>query len=122
MNCRIYSLLVVLFLLSCRPNPTEKLSRIWKPVEVTGEGINDDNKKDFLKEGNRMEFTKDGKFISFSAGLANDTGSYILSQDGRTLRVTTSKGKQTEFSINELKRNRAILENKGVVLVLEPVQ
>lgn len=69
-----------------------------------------------------MEFTKDGKFISFSAGMNNDTGSYILSDDGKAITVNTGSGRQTQFNINELKNNRTIIENRGVVLVLEPAE
>lgn len=119
-NCCL--LIVFLFLVSCKPNPVEKLSKKWKPVDVSGEGISPEIKKDYLKEGNMMEFTKDGKFISFSAGMNNDTGSYILSDDGKAITVNTGSGRQTQFNINELKNNRTIIENRGVVLVLEPAE
>ena len=123
MNHLPYCCIVVFFFLTgCRPNPVEKLSGKWKPVNVTGEGMNAERKKEFLKEGNMMEFTKDGKFINFSTGIKNDTGNYAFSEDGRTLMVRAFDGKQTQFSINELKRNRIILETGRRILVLEPVK
>jgi hypothetical protein len=117
------SLLVLfLLLLSCKPNPVEKLSGKWKPVEVTGEGLSPEAKAVYLQDGNMMEFTKDGKFITFSNGSDSDTGSYILSEDGKTLKVRTATGHQTQFNINELKTNRTIIEKDGIELVLEPAK
>ena len=114
--------LIGLLFLSCKPNPVEKLSRKWKPVDVTGEALSAEAKAMYLKDGNMMEFTKDGKFISFSADGIADTGSYAVSEDGRSLKVKTSEGHQTQFNINELKNNRTIIENSGIVLVLEPAK
>lgn len=114
--------LLVNLAFSCNPNPAEKLAKKWKPVDVEGEEISPDMKVAILQEGNMMEFTPDGLFISYAPGEKNDTGMYSLSANGKILKVNAGGSHETEMTVKELKTNRAIIENHGLVLVLEPVK
>ena len=118
-----YLLLIMAILsITCKPNPVEKLSKKWKPVDVTGDDVTAETKKSIIKEGNVMEFSKDGKFISFSAERSADTGSYKLSEDGKVLTIHSSNNRETKINVTELRANRLIIDNHGLVLVLEPAK
>lgn len=107
-------------LYACKPNPQELLQKKWKPVEVKGKAIDKDKKTILLKEGNGMEFLPGGVFVSFAESGPNDTGTYRLEADARTLSVLSSQKHQTIFNVEELKWNRLIIENDGVILILQP--
>lgn len=108
--------LLSFFLLSCKPHPSELLVKKWKPVEA--EGVNAEAKKNLLGEGNSMEFFKDGKFITFSP-VSKDTGSYTLSEDGKSLHLYTFGNMETIFTVGELNADRLVLQHNGVMMVLQ---
>ena len=107
---------------ACKPNPVEKLSKKWMPVDVKGDAISNEMKQRFVREGNIMEFTNAGKLISFTPGQKNDTGSYKLSEDARRLTIYSGNNKETIFNVTELRPNRLIIENHVFTLVLEPAK
>jgi hypothetical protein len=115
-------IIVTLVIIGCKPNPAEKLIKKWKPVDATGEGVTPEVKQDIIKDGNTMEFRKDGQFISFSAGQYADTGTYKLSDDGKRVVIQSANQRQINLNITELKANRLIIENQGIVMVMEPLR
>jgi len=118
-----YATIFFFFLLvfvCCKPDPAAMLAKKWKPVDATGEKVSDDSREILLKEGNGMSFFPDGKFVTYTTGEANDTGTYSLSSDYKSLKVYSSQRNETIFAIQELKSNRLIIENHGLVLVLKP--
>jgi hypothetical protein len=119
----IVAVIIVAFVaFGCKPQPAEKLIRKWKPVDATGDSITKEIKQDILKEGIAMEFRRDGQFISFSASRGADTGSYKLSDDGKMVLIQSANHRQIKLKIAELKTNRLIIENQGIVMVMEPVR
>jgi hypothetical protein len=114
---QITVLLLFGLLLGCKPNPREMIVKKWKPVDASG--INADARKTMLEKGHGMQFFADGKFITFSPEL-NDTGSYTLSADGRTLDLYTFSNMQTSFQVKELKFNRLVIVHQDMELVLKP--
>ncbi len=117
-----FLLSITAILAGCKPNPVEKLSKKWKPVDVTGDGVTAETKQSIVKKGNAMEFSQEGRLISLSADQSADTGSYKLSEDGKVLTIKASNDRETKMNVTELRTNRLIIENHGLVLVLEPAK
>lgn len=115
-------LIVVALLTACKPNPKETLSRKWKPVDASGEGITEDVKKNIVKEGNIMEFTATGDFTSYSPGEKPEIGSYTMSADGKMLNVISGGGREVQMIIRELSIHKMVIENHGLTLVMEPTK
>ena len=60
-----------------------------------------------------IEFTRDGKYY-ISGPQTNDTGTYTLSDKGKTLNITASRdSKITEISIDSLNAERIVLTTKS---------
>ena len=99
------------FFISCRTNkPKDLIVNKWRitDIDVPSMPVSDSIKKSLLR--GTMEFTKDGKLIL--TGLGNDqTGSYTLSDDGKTLFVVTH-GKTENNDIMELTKSRMVLLDK----------
>ena len=112
--------ILVFFASGCKPNPGEMIAKKWRPVDATGGSVTEESKDKLLKTGNGMAFLPDGRFITYSLSDGNDTGRYKFGADGESVIVYSSKNAETIFAIEELKRNRLILENHGVILVLRP--
>ena len=115
----IFSCLVIL-LAACKVDPATMLAKKWRPVDATGASVSDDSREILLKEGNGMLFLPDGRLVTFTSGEPNDTGTYSLSKDYKSLKVYSSRKNETLFEVQELKTNRLIIENHGLVLVLKP--
>ena len=98
-------------LISCKSNkPKDLIVNKWKitNIEVPNMPIPDSVKATAMK--GTMEFTKDGK-ISIT-GMGNDqSGTYTLSDDGKTLFVVTN-GKTESNDILELTSSKMILSDK----------
>ena len=114
--------LCLILLIACKPRPVEILSRKWKPVDITGEGITPGMRENILREGYLMEFTKDGRFMSYAADEATETGSYTLSEDGKTILLTTNGNMEVEMKVRELKQIRLVVESNGLTRSFEPAQ
>jgi hypothetical protein len=98
-------------LISCSSNkPKDLIVKKWRisDINVPNMPVPDSIKKSLLK--GTMEFTKDGKLIL--TGLGNDqTGSYSLSDDGKTLFVVTNGSTETN-DIMELTSSKMVLFDK----------
>ena len=107
-------------LICCKPNPAAMIAKKWQPIEAKGESITPESREILLEPGNGMAFLPDGRFVTYGAGEQNDTGTYSLSNDYKSLKVYSSQKNETIFEVQELKTNRLIIENHGLVLVLKP--
>lgn len=99
-------------LISCKSTkPKDLIVNKWKitNIEVPNMPIPDSVKAAAMK--GTMEFTKDGK-INIT-GMGNDqSGTYTLSDDGKTLFVVT-KGKTESNDILELTSSKMVLSDKN---------
>lgn len=95
----------------CKSNkPKDLIINKWKitNIEVPNMPIPDSVKATAMK--GTMEFTKDGK-INIT-GMGNDqSGTYTLSDDGKTLFVVT-QGKTESNDIIELSSSKMVLSDK----------
>lgn len=95
----------------CKSNkPKDLIINKWKitNIEVPNMPIPDSVKATAMK--GTMEFTKDGK-INIT-GMGNDqSGTYTLSDDGKTLFVVTN-GKTESNDIIELSSSKMVLSDK----------
>ena len=98
-------------LISCKSDkPKDLIVNKWKitNIEVPNMPIPDSVKATAMK--GTMEFTKDGK-ISIT-GMGNDqSGTYTMSDDGKTLFVVTN-GKTESNDIVELTSSKMVLSDK----------
>ncbi len=111
-------IILLLFILAsigymgCKSNkPKDLIVNKWKitDIEVPNMPIPDSVKATAMK--GTMEFTKDGK-INIT-GMSNDqSGTYTLSDDGKTLFVVT-KGKTESNDIIELTSSKMVLSDKA---------
>ena len=95
----------------CKGNkPKDLIVNKWRVtnIEIPNMPLPDSTKAEVMK--GTMEFTKDGKLML--TGMGNDqTGTYTLSDDGKTLFVTTA-GKTESNDILELSSSKMVLLDK----------
>lgn len=106
-------LLAVLFFSACKEkNAKELIVNKWKLTEVSGEGIKDmsDTEKNEMIGKFVMELTKDGKVTMSGFGETPKTGTYTLSEDGKTLLLTREGDEKADpQDINELKADKLVI-------------
>jgi hypothetical protein len=114
-------MLVALIFTGCKKSAKELIVNKWKLTEVTGEGakeMSDEEKKD-MTEKLVMELTKDGKVKMSGMGDTPKTGSYSLSDDGKTFLITRDGDTKAESqTINELKADKLVITSEKEKLVL----
>ena len=97
--------------ISCKSNkPKDLIVNKWKitNIDVPNMPLPDSVKASVMK--GTMEFTKDGKMII--TGMGNDqSGTYTLSDDGKTLFVVTN-GQTQSNEIKELTSSKLVLFDK----------
>jgi Lipocalin-like domain len=106
-------LLTALFFTACKSKTAKELIvNKWKLTEVTGEGAKkmSDTEKNEMVGKFVMELTKDGKVTMSGMGETPKTGTYTLSEDGKTLLLTRDGDEKTEpQDINELKADKLVI-------------
>jgi hypothetical protein len=121
-------LLVLLFIassvfISCNNSkPKDLIVKKWRVTDISVPGqVLPDSVKNSIKQGT-MEFTKDGKLALTGMGMGGDkSGTYTLSEDGKTLTVVTNG--QTEVNdVTELSKSKLIIHDKtnSSTLTAEP--
>ncbi len=99
------------FLISCKSNkPKDLIVNKWRitDIDVPNMPVPDSIKNSLLR--GTMEFTKNGKLILTGIGN-NQSGTYTLSDDGKTLFVVTN-GKTESNDIVELSASKMVLVDK----------
>ena len=99
-----------MFVCGCQSSYSDLIVNKWRPVSVNV-SMPDSTKKE-LFEKTIIEFTRDGKYY-ISGPQMKDTGTYVLSDKGKTLTVTGSKdSKITEMSIDSLNSERIVFTTR----------
>ncbi len=84
----------------------------WKLTDVSGEGakgMSDAEKKE-MTDKLVMEFTKDGKCSMSGQGDTPKTGTYTMSDDGKTLSLTQEGDTKSEAQdVNELTSSKLVI-------------
>jgi hypothetical protein len=106
-------LLAALFFTSCKSKSAKDLIvNKWTLTDVSGEGIknlSEDEKKEMLGKF-VMDLTKDGKVSMTGMGETPKTGTYTLSEDGKTLFLTRDGDSNSDpQEINELKEGKLVI-------------
>lgn len=100
---------VMLFaLMSCKTSPKDMIVNKWKPTDITGPLITPEAKTKALAGDNSLEFKKDGKYINTTNGKADESGTYSLSDDGKTLTINPPGGSTQTVSIKELTKDKMV--------------
>jgi hypothetical protein len=106
-------LLAALFFTGCKSKSAkEMVVNKWKLTEVSGEGakdISDAEKKEMIGKFT-MDLTKDGKVSMSGMGETPKTGTYSVSDDGKTLVLThEGEDKGDPQEINELTPDKLVI-------------
>lgn len=94
--------------ISCKSSkPKDLIVNKWRIIDVSVPGMTmPDSIKNQLMQGT-MEFTKDGKLLL--SGMGNDqSGTYTISDDGKTLTVV-SNGRTETNKIDELTKSKLVI-------------
>lgn len=106
-------LLAALFFTGCKSKSAKELIvNKWKLTEVSGEGVKEmsDTEKKEMTDKFVMELTKDGKVTMSGMGETPKTGTYTLSEDGKTLLLTREGDEKADpQDINELKADKLVI-------------
>ncbi len=108
---KLIVLLTLFAVSSCKSNNAELIAKKWRPVAISFP-LNDSTKKELFAK-TVIEFTKDGKYI-INGPQMNDTGTYALTDNGKTLTVTGgSKSQNIEMSIDTLTNDKFVFTTKA---------
>ena len=115
-------MLMVLFFTGCKGKGAKELIvNKWKLTELSGESakeISDAEKKE-MTDKFLMELTKDGKVTISGMSDTPKTGTYSLSEDGKTLFLIRDGDTKAEpQAINELKAGKLIITSEKDKLIL----
>lgn len=101
---------VFIFFAGCSQDNHNLISKRWRPVAVSV--ALDDSTKNVLFSKTVIEFTKDGKYF-INGPRTNDTGTYELSDKGKTLTVSSIVTKRNvEMTIDTLTNYRFVFTAK----------
>lgn len=108
--------LTALTLFSCKgKSPKDMIVNKWSLTDMGGEGakgMTDEDKKTMVGKV-IMELTKDGKISMTGMGEEAKTGTYKISDDGKTLDLTREgSDKADSHEINELTESKLVITEK----------
>ncbi len=122
---RLSSIALVLVALSftaCKSKSAKELIvNKWKLTELTGEAAKEmsETAKKEMTDKLIMELTKDGKVTMSGMGDTPKTGTYTLSEDGKTLFLLRDGDTTAEPQIiNELKEGKLVITSEKDKMVL----
>jgi len=110
--------LSALVLFSCKgKSAKDMIVNKWSLTDMSGEGtkgMSDEDKKNMVGKV-VMELTKDGKVSITGMGDDAKTGTYTLSEDGKTLNLKRDGAeKEDAHDVNELSDSKLVItEKKG---------
>lgn len=98
-------------LVSCGDKkPKDLIAKKWQVTDLSkGTEQMPDSQKTKMKE-TVLEFTKDGK-MSITGWVRDKSGTYTLSEDGKTLTVVTG-GRSEDSEVSELTSSKLVLLDK----------
>jgi hypothetical protein len=115
-------ILAALIFTGCKGKSAKELIvNKWKLTELSGENAKEmsDAEKKEMTDKLVMEFTKDGKVTMSGTGDTPKTGTYSLSEDGKTLfLIRDGDTKADPQVINELKAGKLVITSEKDKLIL----
>lgn len=105
----------------CKSKPKDLLVNKWKITDMTMPGqVMPDSIKNSISQGT-LEFTNDGKMSLTGMATGGDqSGTYTLSDDGKTLTVI-SNGKSEMNDVTELSKSKLMISDKTTGSTLSAV-
>jgi Lipocalin-like domain len=114
-------MLVALIFTGCKKSAKELIVNKWKLTALSSENakeMSEEEKKEMI-EKLVMELTKDGKVTISGMGDTPKTGTYSLSDDGKTLLIIRDGDTKAESqTINELKADKLVITSEKDKLIL----
>jgi hypothetical protein len=103
---------IAIAFIGCKSNPKDLITKKWRITDITMPGqILPDSIKQKVTQGS-MEFTKDGKLVLTGLNVGGDnTATYTLSEDGKTLTVVANGQTQTN-DVRELSKSKLSLHDQ----------
>jgi len=115
-------ILMALIFAGCKSKGAKELIvNKWKLTELSGESAKEmsDTEKKEMTDKLVMELTKDGKVTMSGMWDTPKTGTYSLSDDGKTLFLTRDGDTKAEpQAINELKEGKLVITSEKDKMVL----
>ena len=112
LSTAVLALTMMLFTACKSKSPKDLIVNKWKVTDVSGDGakgMTDADKKQMMDKF-VMEFTKDGKCSVSGMGETPKTGTYTVSDDGKTLNLTREGDtKPSPQEISELTADKLVI-------------
>ena len=107
----LFLFIVAVVFSACKSKtPKELIVNKWKITDISMQGQTmPDSIKNKIMQGT-MEFTQDGKYM-ITGMEADKSGTYVLSDDGKTLTVTTN-GAAEMNDVMELSKSKLVISDK----------
>ena len=106
-------ILAVILFTGCKGKAAkDQIVNKWKLTAVSGEGAKDmsDEEKAGMIGKLTLEFTKDGKCTMSGEGDNTKTGTYTMSDDGKTLMMTQEgHDKADQMDVSELSSGKLVM-------------
>lgn len=100
-------------MVACKGNKAKMLVKKWKVSEVKSKSQLSAEDIEKVKSEAYFEFKMEGKEGKFEYKMGNvTTGTWSLSEDGKTLKMKDSEGKEEEMTVEELTKNKIVLSDK----------
>jgi hypothetical protein len=119
-------LLAALFFSGCKGKAAkDQIVNKWKLTAVSGDGaakMSDAEKKDMIDKL-VVEFTKDGKCSMSGEGDTPKTGTYTLSDDGKTLMMTQDGSeKADQMDVSEISGSKLVFSDtkENMTMTFQP--
>ena len=112
LSTAVLALTMMLFTACKSKSPKDLIVNKWKVTDVSGEGaknMSDSDKKEMMDKV-VMDLTKDGKCTMTGMGNTPKTGTYTVSDDGKTLNLTREGDtKPSPQEISELTADKLVI-------------
>jgi hypothetical protein len=117
-NLRLLFLFLLLMTatLACKKKPSDTLLKKWKIAEFSGGAMAADDVNKYKSEG-YAEFKKDSYELKFGK---TETGTWTLSEDGKTLTLKNSEGQSNTFTVETLSPEKVAISSGGTSFTFVP--
>ncbi|MBC8109920.1 MAG: lipocalin family protein [Verrucomicrobia bacterium] len=109
-------LLLITVVAGCKKKPADTLLKKWKISEFSGGAMSADDVNKYKAEG-YAEFKKDSYELKFGE---TETGTWTLSEDGKTLTLKNKEGKSNTFNVETLSPEKVAISGGGASFTFVP--
>lgn len=122
---RTLSFLLLVFsitMVSCKGKPKDMIVNKWQVTDAKTTGTQKMTEQDVAAMKQLMfEFTADGKLNLSGVPGGSKSGTYSISDDGKTLTTTSPEGQKSESEVSTLTKDKLVFtdRNSGLIISAE---